>query len=680
MRSITTKALTLGLLGAAALAWAGCEPAKQTQYVAGISTQVQVPRDLKTVRVDVTVGGIVTFCQAYPVFDGKVLLPKSLGTYPVDTDKIASPVTVSVVGFTDSYDEGNAAMGSCTSTAPKVGSNGIRVLRRSRQPYLKDQTLFLPMGLKFGCYDTDCETGGGEEKTCKAGRCLSAATDTSTLVPFSPELLDGSGGGCFHLDACMEAGVPPAVVNGDDCTYAIPNTASAPLAAAENPIKTPGEGLNVEVTYDGGSVVELLDLDKDEGFFVPDPAKPQQFRLAPGLCDQVKGFGPDPQKPNETRETPHRITGVRASALCAPKRAHQPICSTDALKRMGTDANGQSLTSSSPDKCQARELKPSPSALVILSDDTQGNKDLFEDATAGLSFIQTALKDPAFANTEIALAFYPGSNDACTVEANPITIRGNARAKQTEIFDGLRTHAVRTVAGEAPKLDGQLKDVYAFLQTPEFQAYNKRGVLVLGNRKLNPAVGPQNTCSATPASLADAALKSSAPVQTYALLLTYDPAAPKDKADPAQVSAFNEATALALAGGSPGAYDARGGNSEKAPAFDALRKITADLATCVYDVPKAGKFTTDSTLAYTDAVAVPAKPAQKIPFNGACASETSSASGWNFTDGSQTRIRVCGQACTDYRSVLSTAQQYAALYLKPSQAVPMFWYNNPCSP
>ena len=38
------------------------------------------------------------------------------------------------------------------------------------------------------------------------------------------------------------------------------------------------------------------------------------------------------------------------------------------------------------------------------------------------------------------------------------------------------------MAGEAPKLDGQLKDVYALLRTPEFAAYNKSGVLVLGNR------------------------------------------------------------------------------------------------------------------------------------------------------------------------------------------------------
>ncbi len=671
MRSIITKSLTLGLLGAAALAWSGCEAQKQTQYVAGISTQVQVPRDLKTVRVDVTVGGIVTFCQAYKVYDGKVQLPRSLGTYPVDVGKVDSPVTFSVVGFTEEYDEANLAMGNCTSVAPKVGTNGIRVLRRSRQPYLKDQTLFLPMGLKFGCYDTDCETGTGNEKTCKAGRCYDAATDPTKLVPFSPDLVDGSGGGCFSASQCMEAAIPPAVVNPEDCTYAIPNTPSAPSSAVPNPLSTPGEGVNVEVVYDGGAVSEILDRDELEGFFLPDPAKPQQFRLAPGLCDMVKGEGPDPQDPSKTRATPHRITGIRASALCRSKVASQPLCQEDALKKMGLDASGTSPKSSVPDKCQPRELPPSPSVLVILADDTAGNKDLYEDAE--LKYLDSALKDPAFAKTEVGLVFYPGSDDACRVDANPTTIQGNARQQQQQIFQNLKTHPIRTNPGEQPQLGGQLKDVYAYLKSPAFQSFNKRAVLVLGNRGFDAAACP----APNPVQQATDARTGPTPVDTYALLFTFDPSFPKDAADPNQTAAFQGAVNLAAGK----AFDARGSIANKANAFSALQKITQDLATCVYDVPTSGPtFDTNSTLSYTDAIALPPKPAVKIPFNGSCTDEAAAASGWNFTDASKTRIRVCGQACTDYRNALSAAQQYAALYLQPSQAVPMFWHANPCSP
>lgn len=675
MRRITTKALSLGLLGASALAWSGCEAEKQTQYVAGISTQVQVPRDLKTVRVDVSVGGIISFCQAYPVYDGRVQLPRSLGTYPVDVSKTASPVTISVVGFTDKYDEANPAMGSCSSVGAKVGENGIRVLRRSRQPYLTEQTLFLPMGLKFGCYDTDCESGS-TDRTCKAGRCYDASQDPNKLVPFTPDLVDGTGGGCFSVKECMGPAIPPAIVNPDDCTYAIPGTKSAPTPAIPNPLATPGEGVNVEVVYDGGAVVEILDLDEQEGFFIPDAAKPQQFRLAAGLCDQVKGEGPDPLNPNATRPTPHRITSIRASALCRAKAPSQPLCREDALLKMGLDAQGQSSKGDVPDKCQARELKSSPSLLVVLADDTKNNKDLFEDTQTGLELLKKGLEDPAFATTEVAVAYYPGDN-ACSIAAPgaPRSVRKDVDAVVAEID----AHQPRT-ADEATNLAAVLPGIFQYARnqtstqsSPAGAAYAKRAVLVLSNREFDkPSTAPACVSGATSSNLALAARTGTPAVDTYALLFTNDPATPEAN----QPLIFNEANLVA--GGK--AFDARG-SANKANALRALQKITADLATCTYDVPSAGvTFDTNSTLAYSDAIALPAKPSVKIPFSAQCTGEDSTAAGWNFIEGTPRRIRVCGQACTDYRNALSSAQQYAALYLQPSQAVPMFWYNNPCSP
>jgi hypothetical protein len=675
MRRLTTKALSLGLLGASALAWSGCEAEKQTQYVAGISTQVQVPRDLKTVRVDVSVGGIISFCQAYKVYDGRVQLPRSLGTYPVDVSKTSSPITISVVGFTAEYDEANPAIGSCSSVGAKVGENGIRVLRRSRQPYLTDQTLFLPMGLKFGCYDTDCESGG-TEKTCKAGRCYDASQDPKKLVPYTPDLVDGSGGGCFSVKECMGPAIPPAIVNPDDCTYAIPGTKSAPTPAIPNPLATPGEGVNVEVVYDGGAVVEVLDLDEQEGFFIPDPAKPQQFRLAPGLCDQVKGEGPDPLSPNATRPTPHRITSIRASALCRAKAASQPLCREDALLKMGLNAQGESPNANAPDKCQARELRSSPSLLVVLADDTKNNKDLFEDTQAGLDFLKKGLEDPAFATTEVAVVYYPGDN-ACG--AGPINPPRSVRRDVDAVVAEIDAHQPRTgdeptnLAAILPSVFQYAKAASSTVSSPAGAAFAKRAVLVLSNRDFDKAsTAPACVSPTTSSNLALAARTGTPAVDTYALLFTNDPATPE--ANQAQI--LNEANQVA--GGK--AFDARGA-ANKANALRALQKITADLATCTYDVPTSGvTFDTNSTLAYSDAIALPAKPSVKIPFNAGCVDETSAVAGWNFTDGTPRRIRVCGQACTDYRNALSAAQQYAALYLQPSQAVPMFWYNNPCSP
>ena len=74
-RSSTRSALALGAVAATALVWSGCEAKKQTEYVAGVSTQVQVPRDLKAIRIDVSVGGVVQFCRGYKAYDGKVHPP-----------------------------------------------------------------------------------------------------------------------------------------------------------------------------------------------------------------------------------------------------------------------------------------------------------------------------------------------------------------------------------------------------------------------------------------------------------------------------------------------------------------------------------------------------------------------------------------------------------------------------
>ena len=93
-RSSTRSALTLGAAFATALVWSGCDAKKQTEYVAGVSTQVQVPRDLKSIRIDVSVGGVVQFCRGYRAYDGKVILPKSLGELPSQGTPGPEPITV----------------------------------------------------------------------------------------------------------------------------------------------------------------------------------------------------------------------------------------------------------------------------------------------------------------------------------------------------------------------------------------------------------------------------------------------------------------------------------------------------------------------------------------------------------------------------------------------------------
>src|SRR5690606_12113266 len=123
MRSFTSRAAILGLFVGAVVVSSGCEAKKATEYVAGISTQIAVPRDLKAVRVEVTVGGFSTFCQAYKVYDGKVQLPRSLGAFPSNESALKTnlPITYTIVGLTEDYDPGSVNPLYALCAAPQVG-------------------------------------------------------------------------------------------------------------------------------------------------------------------------------------------------------------------------------------------------------------------------------------------------------------------------------------------------------------------------------------------------------------------------------------------------------------------------------------------------------------------------------------------------------------------------------
>lgn len=676
MRSSTRRALTVAAFAACAVAWSGCEAKKQTEYVAGVSTQVQVPRDLKAIRIDVSVGGVVQFCRGYRVYDGKVQLPRSLGEFPSQGTPGPDPITVTVSGFTEEFSEttGNSVFDNCTSVAPKVGdpSQGTRILRRSRQPYVADSILFLPMPLKYSCFDfKGCED---ETKTCKAGRCVDAKVDETKLPKYSDDLIDGTGGGCFAAAQCFAAGAPAVVVNPDDCTYAVPNAppSSPPQAegAPPNPFPKSGDGINVEITYDGGLTREILDKDDLEGFLVPDPAgKPQQFRLAPGLCDLVKGYGlPDATFP-EGAPTEHRITAVRVSGTCRAKSPFQPLCASDQLTAMGVDPGGVSSNPSPPAACKPLELKPPKAALLILADDTR-NSELFYKQAPGQT-VGLPLSDPAFSTAEIGLSFFPGPG-TCAANGSfaPAVVPKLARLAKDDVKAQFTTAGADNGAllkpTDAPvDLDGALRDAYAFLAQPQFSTYYRRAVLVLGNRGFDQA-----TCGQTPAQRA-ATARTTSKIDTYVLMLArnlqvLDPAAP--------VPGSME---LAIAGGTPGAYDAR---SSKSPAHDAFQSIVNDIATCVYDVsdaatrPKAGE-----VLSYSDPID-PSAPTVTLPFNAACSTENAPGAGFGVDATNDKRVYLCKSSCDAYRNVLRNASLYAAQNLQPAIAVPMFSHKAGCEP
>ncbi len=691
-RSSTRSALTLGAVAATALVWSGCDAKKQTEYVAGVSTQVQVPRDLKSIRIDVSVGGVVQFCRGYRAYDGKVILPKSLGELPSQGTPGPDPITVTVSGFTEDFSESvnNPVFDQCTSVAAAVGANGqenTRILRRSRQPYVADSILFLPMPLKYSCFDIpDCKD---EALTCKGGRCVSAKTDETKLLKYSDELINGTGAACFNAAQCFAAGEPAVVVNAEDCTYALRNSppSSPPRLAGLPPDTTPksGDGVNVEITYDGGASREILDKDDLEGFLIPDPiGKPQQFRLPPGLCDLVKGESSDtsPGAPVPAGfPTKHRITAIRVSGTCQAKLPQKPLCADDQLVSMGVDPNGVSSNGSVPNGCVASELRPPRAVLEVLADDSQNSQLFYKAALAAT--VGLSLADPAFQKTELGLGFFPGPGTGTCATPNSFTEVVPSKLARFAKSDVIAQFKLRspddtkmppvpsTVAlqgQDAPVLlDGALRDAYTRLGSDTFKDYYRRAVFVIGNRGFDQA-----SCGgAPPAARASAAALQANKIQTYVLMLARD----TPNGDNAVIP--TDANMLAANGGTMHVYDAR---ESKSAAQDAFQAVVNDLATCVYDVsPPQTHPDADSTLSYTDPGPInPAAKTTKLAFNGACTTEQIDGEGFGLDAANTNRVYLCKASCEAYRTVLRTASLYAAQYGQSPIAVPVFTHLKGC--
>jgi hypothetical protein len=673
MRSFVRSSIVASCLGAAVIA-SGCDSKQATEYVTGISTQVTVPRDLKAVRVEVNVGGVPQFCRGYRVYDGKVQLPRSLGSFASTDGAITSgPITFTIAGLT-TEDTENPFFGSCVQA--RVTSDQVRILRKSRQPYIRDEILFLPMPLKFACYDKDCESKDGVEMTCKGGKCVNATlsdAELKALKPFTSDLVDGTGGTCFRRKLCVtDTAAPAIVVDPTSCTYAVPNTASAPptLPGVPNPFSGPpiGEGVNVEVVYDGGLVREVLDIDPQEGFILSDPANPQRFRLAEGLCEMVKGVD------SEGKPTAHRITAVRTSGACRAKSISQPFCASDMFASMGLDTNGVIPSPPPSAACSSRELKPPQSALIVVVDHTSSHQAFFTalqnnvvNPTDEDSFVQPAIKaalsDPAFQRTDIGMVKAPGAN-GCTANATtrPEKLPVLAATARDPILADLANPG--PLASGSPRLGGALARAYTELNRPEYSSYFRRAVLVLASTGFNdPAdCGAANS----PISLAQTAANNpnaQLSIKTYVMQLTRSP----DKTSPWP------ADQLSNAGGT-------GGASYKTQEASAkFQEIVNSLATCVYDTDN------DPAAPVEGDIVSFASPLSNqtttLSNNASCNTEgQGSGQGWGstITPQGKKRIFLCPESCTTYRQVLEQTTKFTAIYQQPPLPVPVFAYKAVC--
>ncbi len=643
---IVTGAVVIAAAGA--LGGLGCgkgDPA--TEYVAGFSTQVQVPKEFKTLEYSVRAYsatdpiGVVTDCARVEVVDGRARLPKTLGVHKKNTE--APNVMVTVVAYTKDIKTVDEDRGKdCESSLPlgevPEGSKnplGVRLLRRSKQSYRDGRILYLPMPLKFACFDQKC----GDDQTCVGGRCVTFERSKFMFQDYSPALAFGDSSSCFSLARCLSDAVSPTLEDATTCTYSVPGTL---------------EGMNVRAIFEG-MVTEVLDVDSttasvpgfdslsaeeqdqvrksldasQEGYTITAPGK---FRLAPGLCELTKTNDPKRKK----------ILALAASRSCPPKPPEQPLC----------DENGEVLI-------------PAPSKLLVLLDRSEKMKEVLYPAESTPDkdpvklILELSLDDPVFSTTQVAFKWLPDKTTTATcapnaayADANGLDVKFVPALSARDQIAKLVSDDRGVVAARAPEASVEnalnASGVYALLSNlQDKNKLNLRAVVVLTNNPVGNSCGGALLPAPTAMEQAAETAFNTEGIITYVIQLGQKGTGSDglNQNDPNSVdrnARVDQCKAL-VTGGAAGdnCFDASSKDNAGLAPVQALGKIVSDLSSCLYEKPGSitdGGRTTLTILGQPD-----------VKFNGDCRAG-SNADGWNFAGEGQSLIRICGTSCETLRS------------------------------
>lgn len=658
-----TKALGCGLLVIASAAGAGdtaCTTTRPTELVPGVLTQVQVPRDLKAIQLEVHANGRQVFCQGYVVYDGTVRLPRTLGLVPGASSNDVVKVTIRGYDAKSLRPDGsNGDLDNCLGTPingvdPTSGDRGPRMLRRSIQTFVDQQTLFLPMPLSYSCWDQpDC----GDTQTCKASRCHDATVDPSKLADFDPSLLDGKSNTCFDPSTCFADALPAQSTDSDKCIYTFP-------------VPPPRQGMNVRIFYEdfvwtanpitkelepkvtNAGEQEILGEDPDEGFTVVDST---HFRLAPGLCDLAKNAAAKPTKEGVSFRA---LSDIQVASACAPRPPLLPICAGQQYAPQNLPDGGTTTDG----VCNvAQTLDPAPSAVYIALDDSQSMHAAFGSAGYATA-MSLSLTDPVFRRTWGAYRYFThdctGNGYSTDGQGQPLAWK-YAPDQQQALATALKNwHASADPSldlSAAMRPDAVYGALSSFAQQKK-EPFNHVVAMFFVNRAPTSGgggvdagveggvdagieggvdAGAGNDCNKSEPStvINESQAAFSQGIETYFVVLG------SDTPDPS-VLAFYQ-TVASTPGTGAQALDAT--SSDPKTAIGNFGKVAADLGTCLYEVP-AG-VTAAASVAFLDfSPILLGQPPQSrpVPANAGCSAKNPSVDGWNI-DGS--RVRICGASC-----------------------------------
>jgi hypothetical protein len=276
-------------ISAVIVAALGCSGQHVTpgQLILSIESDMALPDQIDTIRIEVLVRGALYFGNDYEVGENALLMPATLTL--VAGDGPPTPVLVRVIG--------------------KKGTR-TRTLRETTTTVPEGRVAFLPMPVQWLCDDAvmpgaqgDVVSTCGDGYTCSGGRCVERDVPETELLDYTPELVYGGAptpeeGQCFDTLNCMALG---AVAEPDDqCTIAKPHG---------------GLGINValRVLNDGicdeasGACFVPLHADNDDGFRELN----DRLQLPGAVCDRLRAG---------------RVSAVVVSTTCATRSAASPAC------------------------------------------------------------------------------------------------------------------------------------------------------------------------------------------------------------------------------------------------------------------------------------------------------------------------------------------------------------------
>ncbi len=718
LRSFGSRALTVGILAIAASGMpgsAGCSITKPTEVVPGALSQIEVPKNLAAVRVQVKAEGSVKYDESKTVTDGVVFLPATLGV--VSGSSGDTTVTVIIAGYNNEaaanqqgeLNNGSnniSEVGSDPAGTPPGKASAPSVRRTSKLTFVNQRTLFLPMNLSYSCWGTSCSTMDPEGSACKGNTCTTSAVNSADLVDFDPSLVDGTQD-CFSPSTCFSPVTTAVPVDASKCIYEVP------------PDEVTGLGLNVRILYQDlqfennpatghllpttvpTSEEEILDEESPaaltEGFSIPDPSKPEQFQLAPGLCTLVKyASNPpttkgNPPMPVVSGDKYHTISAVQVSTTCPSKLPLLPICAAE-QNVPAVSADGGPTTGVVCD--QPITLDPVPSAVYMVMDNSSIMSGAFGPqgyATAmGLS-----LGNPVFKRTYVAFDFldHLGTNttpNECTAGSTtytklaPFGTSGATSMEFTLANQGQPTVAafLGNVTPPDPGPDGGVpaggfaplylqpamrldQGVYKHLQDfvsglqetpaiatamffvnrqPDSTGSGDAGALIPTGVDCDPALDMAGDTSAQEALVEQIVAADKAGLQSYFVILNnalYMVGTP--------LSYFQNIQTLVKAKGvnTMQVLDATQPKADIGNVLGTFSNVVTPLGTCLYELPPG----VDTTAQLKFTIPIPtglnsAAPAPvPVPYNASCnATSQATQNGWNIdaTPGTIAHLRVCG--------------------------------------